>query len=73
MSPTKLIDNPDEKVQEVVEMVCHQNEPVTIRTKGGDEVRVIPVPKPIGHRKGIPIYREEDIQYLSLDHPYWFE
>ena len=73
MNTPMIVGQPRGKLKEVVDKVSRTNQPVTVRTKSGQAVKVIPVPKPIGHRKGVPIYRAEDIQYLYLDHPYWFE
>ncbi|MGD0092056.1 MAG: hypothetical protein ABSE73_19255 [Planctomycetota bacterium] len=73
MNAPILVDQPRGKLKEVVDMVSKTNEPVTVSTRDGNAVKVIPVPKPIGYRKGVPIYRAADIQYLYLDHPYWFE
>jgi hypothetical protein len=73
MNAPMFVDQPRGKLKEVVDKVSKTNEPVTVSTKDGNAVKVIPVPKPIGYRKGVPIYRAEDIQYLYLDHPYWFE
>ena len=61
------------ELEQVANMVADRNEPVKITTSNGTEVRIIPIPKPIGFRRGVPIYRDEDLQYLYLDHPYWFE
>ncbi|MCY3020683.1 MAG: hypothetical protein NTW87_16825 [Planctomycetota bacterium] len=72
MSAPMIVDQPRGKFKEVVDKVCRTNKPVTVKTKGGKAVKVIPVPTPIGYRKGVPVYRAEDIQYLYLDHPYWF-
>jgi hypothetical protein len=57
----------------IVDQVCRTHEPVTVAKPNGDEVKVIPVPKPIGYRKGVPIYRTEDLQFLYLDYPHLFE
>lgn len=73
MNAPILVDQPCGILKEVVDTVSKTNEPVTVPTKDGKAVKVIPVPKPIGYRKGVPIYRAEDIQYLYHDHPYWFE
>jgi hypothetical protein len=67
------LENPDERLQEVADRVCDTNSPVTVRTAKGNAVRIVPVPKPIGYRRGVPIYRDEDIQFLYPDHSYWFD
>ena len=67
------LDQPSGKLDEVAQMVCSSNSPMTIKTKSGDEVRIIPVPKPIRFLKGKPVYRLEDTQYLYLDYPWLLE
>ncbi|HYG75333.1 MAG TPA: hypothetical protein VEK08_10055 [Planctomycetota bacterium] len=61
------------QMEEIVDRVCKSNKPVTVEKANGDAVTVIPVPKPIGYRKGVPIYRTEDLQFLYLDYPHLFE
>ncbi len=61
------------QLEDIVDRICRTNEPVTVSKANGDEVKVIPVPKPIGFRKGVPIYRTEDLQFLYLDYPHLFE
>jgi hypothetical protein len=68
-----IVKDPGGKLEEVADMVCSTNQPVTIETQGGNAARMIPVPKPIGFRKGVPNYRPEDMPFLFLDYPYWFE
>jgi hypothetical protein len=58
---------------DLVDKVHAANQPVTLEKSDGSAVKVIPVPKPIGFRKGVPIYRDEDLQYLYLDYPHLFE
>jgi hypothetical protein len=58
------------KFNEVVDLVCESNAPVTIQTADGREVKVIPVPKPIRMVKGRPVYALDDAKYLYLDCPW---
>ncbi|MEI6234695.1 MAG: hypothetical protein WCT04_16690 [Planctomycetota bacterium] len=67
------LDQAYAKLDEVAQEVCASNSPMTIKTKGGDEVKIIPVPKPIRFFKGKPVYRLEDTQYLYLDYPWLLE
>jgi hypothetical protein len=73
MNKPHVISDPNEKLEDVVNLVCDSNEPVTVSTASGKEVRVIPVPKPIRMWKGKPVYRGEDAKYLYLDHPWLLE
>ncbi|MEK7856578.1 MAG: hypothetical protein AAB288_10850 [Acidobacteriota bacterium] len=72
MSEPETVD-PNTKIADIAEKVSRNGTPLTVRTASGKAVKVIPVPEPIGYRKGVPIYKAEDIQYLYLDNPYWFE
>ena len=46
---------------------------VTVKTQSGNEVKAIPIPKPIRFWKGRPVYRIEDTKYLYLDYPWLLE
>ena len=67
------LDQASGKLDEVAHEVCTSNSAMTIKTKYGDEVKIIPVPKPIRFRKGKPVYRIEDTQFLYLDYPWLLE
>ena len=73
MSKTILINDSRSQLGKVVNLVVRKRKPVTVKTKKGNAVKVIPVPKPVGYRKGVPIYRDTDLQYLYLDYPHLFE
>jgi hypothetical protein len=67
---TLELAQPSGKLDEVAHEVCTSNSPMTIKTQSGDEIRVIPVPKPVRFHKGKPVYRLEDTQFLYLDFPW---
>ena len=73
MGEAILADQPGGKLEEVVHTVCQTQQPVTVRTADGDEVKVIPVPKPVRYWKGRPVFRLEDTKYLYLDYPWLLE
>ena len=54
---------------EVAEQVCATHEPVIVTGPDGDMVKLVPVPKPVEHYKGRPVYDIDDAQHL--DFPYW--
>ena len=68
-----LVAENESQLADIVEKVCRTHEPVTVAKPSGEEVRVIPVPKPIGYRKGVPIYRTEDLQFLAHEYPFFFD
>ena len=67
------ISSQDSALARVVAKVSRSMRPLTIRNGRGDAVKVIPVPKPIRHWKGRPVYRIEDAKYLYLDCPWLLE
>jgi hypothetical protein len=69
----ETVRDPNGELNQIIEKVSESNTPINVRNVNGNEVKVIPVPKPIGYRGKIPIYRPEDLKYLYLDHPYWFD
>ena len=65
------INEASQQFEKLVEQVQQKNEPVVVTGPSGDMVRIIPVPKPVSHWKGRPVYRLQDVQYL--DAPWWFD
>ena len=54
---------------EMAEQVSVTHEPVVVTGPEGDMVKLVPVPKPVEHYKGRPVYDIDDAQHL--DFPYW--
>ncbi|HYG77576.1 MAG TPA: type II toxin-antitoxin system Phd/YefM family antitoxin [Planctomycetota bacterium] len=55
----------------LVKEVSDMKESVEITLPGGEQVRLVPIPQPIGTWKGRPIYKADDAQHL--DKPYFFD
>ena len=70
---TVHIEEPGPQLGPLIDKVCKSNTPVTVSMATGNSVKIIPVPKPVGYRKGRPIYKDDDLQFLFLEYPFLFE
>ena len=57
--------------KDIIDEVRTTQEPIVVTDSEGDLVKVVPVPKPVRHFKGRPVYKLGDVQ--NLDFPYWNE
>ncbi|HEY3324794.1 MAG TPA: hypothetical protein VGP72_30355 [Planctomycetota bacterium] len=56
---------------EMAEQVSTSHEEIVVTGPDGDMVKLVPVPKPVEHYKGRPVYNIDDAQHL--DFPFWSE
>lgn len=60
------IDKAEKILTAIVDKVCSTHKPVILTNSKGDVAKIVPVPKPIGSRRGRLIYRLEDMQFLEI-------
>lgn len=71
MTRTISIQQASRSFKQIFDKVKATRKPVIIKAEDGSSVRVIPVPKPIRHWKGRPVYNAEDIQFVGA--PWFFD